>query len=87
MVSGEFCLEEGGLGIYTHVRRNWWIGWEVVILDEDDNVKWALEKDGVYSTRSMYRFLSLGGVTSRRMQGVWSAKIPMKVRVLVADVL
>jgi hypothetical protein len=48
-------------------------------------VLWALEKGGKYSTRSMYMFLSLGGggVTSRRMQELWKAKVPLKVRVFL----
>jgi hypothetical protein len=49
----------------------------------EDSVVWALEKDGQFSTRSMYKFLSFGGVTNRRMQEVWRAPIPLKVKVFL----
>jgi hypothetical protein len=36
-----------------------------------DSIQWALEKDRVFSTKSLYRYLSFGGVRSRRMIEVW----------------
>jgi hypothetical protein len=65
------------------------VGWPggtikgVVIIEEDDRVIWAHEKGGQYWTKSMYRFLSYGGVTSRRVHVVWSARISLKVRVFI----
>jgi hypothetical protein len=56
---------------------------EVEISEEDDRVVWALEKDGQFSTRSMYRFLSFGGMANRRMQEVWRALISMKEKVFM----
>jgi hypothetical protein len=56
---------------------------EVEISEEDDRVVWALEKGGQFSTRSMYRFLSFGGMANRRMQEVWRALISMKEKVFM----
>jgi hypothetical protein len=42
----------------------------VVITIEGDRVKWVLEKDGQILTKSLYRYLSFGGVSSRRMREV-----------------
>jgi hypothetical protein len=36
-----------------------------------DSIQWALEKDRMLSTKSLYRYLSFGGVRSRRMMEVW----------------
>jgi hypothetical protein len=33
----------------------------VRLSDVDDSVQWALEKDGVFSTKSLYKYLSFGG--------------------------
>jgi hypothetical protein len=54
-----------------------------VIIEDNDRVIWAHEKGSQYSTKSMYRFLSYGGVTNRRMLEVWSATISLKVRVFL----
>jgi hypothetical protein len=35
----------------------------IFLSDQKDRVKWALEKNGEYSSKSMYRFLSFGGVS------------------------
>jgi hypothetical protein len=41
-------------------------------------MEWSLEKSGVYSTRSMYRFLLHGGVVNKRMERIWKCKLRMK---------
>jgi hypothetical protein len=59
------------------------------LTSEDDVVVWALEKGGAYSTRSLYKFLSSGGVVSNRMVEVWrggGAKIPLKVKIFLWQV-
>jgi hypothetical protein len=33
----------------------------VVLVDEDDVVRWAFEKSGQFIARSLYKFLSHGG--------------------------
>jgi hypothetical protein len=47
---------------------------------DEDMVRWALEKSGCFSTSSLYRFLSSGGVRSRRMEEIWGTKLPLKIR-------
>jgi hypothetical protein len=41
---------------------------------------WALENNGCYSTKSLYRFLGFGGVVRKSMSEIWSAKILLKVK-------
>ena len=51
--------------------------------DSPDKATWVLEKSGVFTTRSIYRHLSLRGVTNKRMQLVWGSKLPMKLKVFL----
>jgi hypothetical protein len=38
-----------------------------------------MEKDGCFSTKSLYKQMSFGGVKSRRMKEILEAKVPLKV--------
>jgi hypothetical protein len=42
----------------------------VQLNNENDVVKWTLEKSGTYTTKSLYRQTSFGGVISRRMREI-----------------
>lgn len=46
----------------------------------EDSVKWALEKNGIYSTKSLYRFITDGGMVSRIAGYIWKCKIPLKIK-------
>ena len=48
---------------------------------------WKLEKKGHYSTKSMYRFITFGGVIDRQTKKVWKNKMPLKLRVFVWQAL
>jgi hypothetical protein len=49
----------------------------------EDEVKWASEKSGCFSTSSLYRFLSSGGVRIKRMEEIWGTKLPFKIRIFL----
>ena len=51
--------------------------------DEQDRVKWAFEKKGIYTTKSMYRWLSYHGVSDTQLLKMWKLKIPKKIKVLL----
>jgi hypothetical protein len=59
---------------------------------DEDVIVWALNKGGVYSTKSVYKFVSSGGVVSRRMLEVYvsvgggGAKILLKVKIFPCQV-
>ncbi|OEL14069.1 hypothetical protein BAE44_0024912, partial [Dichanthelium oligosanthes] len=40
-----------------------------------------LEKSGKFSTRSLYRLMTFGGVVDMRMVDVWNTKIPLKSKI------
>lgn len=56
---------------------------EINLTDERDKVSWALEKNRIFSTRSLYRQISFGGVICTKMEEVWRAKLPLKIRIFL----
>ena len=56
---------------------------EVQLNEEPDKVRWALEKSGEFTTKSMYRWLLHRGVVNKRLRGVWKSKLPMKLKVFL----
>jgi hypothetical protein len=43
----------------------------VALLEEPDSARWALEKDGNFSTSSLYRELTFPGVINTWMMDIW----------------
>ena len=59
--------------------REWMSKLECVILEEeDDTVIWKLQTSGKFTTRSMYMYITFGGVIDLRMMEIWNARIPTK---------
>ena len=44
---------------------------------------WLLESSKKYSSRSLYKMMTCGGVIDRRMKLVWKSNIPLKVKIFV----
>jgi hypothetical protein len=53
---------------------------DISLSNNADSVFWALEKNKVYSTKSLYRFLSRSGVTSRVAGFIWKSRLPLKIK-------
>ena len=53
--------------------------------DSIDSVKWALEKKGLFSTKSLYRFLT-NRVSSKVAGAIWKSKLPLKINFFMASV-
>uniref|UniRef100_A0A0A8ZMQ4 Reverse transcriptase zinc-binding domain-containing protein n=1 Tax=Arundo donax TaxID=35708 RepID=A0A0A8ZMQ4_ARUDO len=71
--SSEMAIWEELLGKLQNIR-----------LDEsEDIVFWALDKSLTYTTRSLYRFLSFGGIISKETKHLWKAKLPLKIKVFL----
>jgi hypothetical protein len=56
---------------------------EVRLNEGRDKMTWELEKTGVYSTKSMYRWLLHRGVSNGRMKKLWKSKLPMKLKMFM----
>lgn len=51
--------------------------------DDADKVFWGLEKSGIFSVKSLYRYISFGGRTFSQTQKLWKSKIPLKVKIFL----
>lgn len=49
----------------------------------NDEVKWDMDKSKSLSTKSLYMFLTDGGVCSRTALSIWKFKVPMKIKVFL----
>jgi S-adenosylmethionine:diacylglycerol 3-amino-3-carboxypropyl transferase len=45
-----------------------------------DEMKWILESSGRYTTRSLHRQLTFGGVKDTFVMKIWKCQIPLKVK-------
>jgi hypothetical protein len=45
-----------------------------------DEVNWALDKSKSFTTKSLYRFISHGGVCVADSRSIWRTKLPLKIR-------
>ena len=59
---------------------------EGILNNTADGVRWALEKSGKYSTKSMYRWMAHRGVVNKRKQRFWGSKLPMKLKIFLWQV-
>lgn len=48
-----------------------------------DRVSWKLNNTGQYTTQSMYRSITHGGILSKVDEGIWKSKLPMKIKVFL----
>lgn len=55
----------------------------VSLTEQNDRVTWKLEVSWRFSTRSIYRLITFGGVKDVRMMEIWLAKIPLKVHIFI----
>jgi len=53
---------------------------EVQLTEGVDKMVWALEKSGQYTTRSLYKSLTTGGMIDARAMLIWKSPIPLKVK-------
>jgi len=53
---------------------------EVQLTEGVDKMVWALEKSGQYTTRSLYKSLTNGGMADARAMLIWKSPIPLKVK-------
>jgi len=55
----------------------------VSLCDGRDEMCWAFEKSGIYSTRSLYKALTFGGVEIGFLKDIWKARIPLKIQIFL----
>jgi hypothetical protein len=55
----------------------------VVISDQEDSVTWSLEKKGIFTAKSLYRFILNPGVIDKEMMEMWKTKCPLKQKIFL----
>lgn len=53
---------------------------DVQLQEGPDAVTWGLQKNGNFTTASLYRELTFPGMTNKEVMSLWKAKIPMKIK-------
>lgn len=48
-----------------------------------DKVSWTLQKSEIFTTKSLYRFITHGSVISKIDNSIWKCKLPLKIRVFL----
>lgn len=61
---------------------------DIILTDNKaDSVRWVLNKNNQFSTKSLYRFLTDRGVSSKVAGHVWKSKVPLKVKFFCGKLL
>lgn len=58
----------------------------VIFISWADSVFWCLEKIGIFSTKLLYKEMFFPGMHNIWMQGVWKAKLPLKIKIFLWQV-
>jgi zinc-binding in reverse transcriptase len=48
-----------------------------------NSIFWYLDKSGIFTVHSMYKFLNSGGVHTPLVRSVWSLRIPLKFKLFL----
>jgi hypothetical protein len=92
LVSDIWDGDEWDLTFRRNLQGNWIEEWtelqkilEGVQFDsiKEDLVKWVLDKSNQYTTKSLYHFLTHGGVRDQLCIMIWKCKIPLKIKVFL----
>jgi len=59
---------------------------QIDLVDGNDNVLWDLEKSKVFSTKSLYSFITNMGVTLQNSGSFWKIRVPLKVKIFLWQV-
>jgi hypothetical protein len=67
------------------------VEWEQLLADlanvhlstDRDRMRWKLTKSGQFSTKSLYREMTFGGIRDIKMQELWKTPMPLKIKIFV----
>jgi hypothetical protein len=51
----------------------------------EDEILWGLSSSKLFTTTSLYRFLTTGGVDGKMACRIWKCKIPLKIQVFICQ--
>jgi hypothetical protein len=56
---------------------------QVQLVDEEDELFWALERSGKFLTKFLYKLKTNGGEMDMRMKELWEEKLPLKINIFL----
>jgi hypothetical protein len=56
---------------------------QVQLVDEEDELFWALERSGKFSTKFLYKLKTNSGEVDMRMKELWEEKLPLKINIFL----
>jgi hypothetical protein len=56
---------------------------DVTLAEGRDRVYWGLDQSGKYTAKSLYKFMTTGGVRDMQMMAIWKCNIPLKVKIFI----
>ena len=56
------------------------------LTDEQDKILWALENFKIFSTKSLYSFITNRGVMLKESDSIWSVRVPLKIKIFLWQV-
>jgi hypothetical protein len=52
-----------------------------------DEVIWVLDKSKTFTTQSMYRFMTDGGIRKDIYKNIWKSKVPLRIKVFFVAIM
>jgi hypothetical protein len=56
---------------------------ETQLNDMKDEVLWGLSPSKKFTTRSLYNFLTNGGISYKMAKRIWKCRVPLKIRIFL----
>jgi hypothetical protein len=56
---------------------------DITLTEGGDKVYWGLEQSGKYTAKSLYKFMTTGGIRDLQMMAIWKCNIPLKVKIFM----
>ena len=56
----------------------------IQLIDEDDSPVWNPNSKGVYTVKSIYKFINFRGVLPTSSPAVWNLKIPPRIQIFLS---
>ena len=53
------------------------------LTDEQDKILWALENFKIFSTKSLYSFITNRGVMLKESGSIWNVRVPLKIKIFL----
>jgi hypothetical protein len=56
---------------------------EVQLTDEEDQIGWGRTPSKCFTTKSLYRLMTDGGITCRLAMKLWKCRVPLRIQIFL----